>query len=179
MAEEKAPEQKQEQEPAQEQDITHEELKKLPLRALVALCVRAAQRMRYHFDWLAKDAEHPERAKHPENVDIAMQVAYDFANGAELVSDARPKANAAFYATAFAPGNRDGLPARAAPMAVVVAISAAANEPEEAVRHASFLSLAYGPALAAIRADYNRLLEMNLGSFPELGKPVDARQEKL
>ena len=39
--------------------------------------------------------------------------------------------------------------------------------------------LARGAALEAIRADYNRLLELNLGSFPELGKPVDARKESL
>jgi hypothetical protein len=167
------------QEQVEEQYITMDELRKLPLRALVALCVRCAQRMRHHFDWLAKDAEHPERAKHPESVDAALQVAYDFANGAEIASDARPKANAAFYASSFAPGNRSGVPARAPAMAVVVAIAAAAKDGEQAVQHASVLSLAYGPALEAIRADYQRLLELNLGSFPELGAAVDARQEKL
>jgi hypothetical protein len=168
-----------EQEVAQENEITLDELRKLPLRALVALCVRSAQKLRPHFDWLAKDAEHPERAKHPESVDAALQVAYDFANGAEIASDARPRANAAFYASSFSPGNRNGIPSRSAALAVVVAIAAAAKDGEQAVQHASFLSQAYGPALEAIRADYQRLLERNLGAFPELGQPVDARQEKL
>jgi hypothetical protein len=167
------------QEVAEEQYITLEELRKLPLRAMVALCVRAAQRMRFHFDWLAKDADHPERAVHPQSVDAAIQVAYDFANGAEIAPDARAKANAAFYATAFAPGNRSGVPARAAPMSVVVAIAAAAKDGDQAAQHAFFLSLAYGKALEAIRADYQKLLERNLGTFPELGQPVDARQENL
>jgi len=164
---------------AEEQEITQDELRKLPLRALVALCARCAQTMRPHFDWLAKDAEHPERAKHPVSVDEALKVAFDFANGAEIAPDARPKANAAFYASAFSPGNRNGVPANSPAMAAVVALTAASGEAEQAVQHASFLSQAYGPALEAVRADYNRLLELNLGTFPELGKPVDARKEKL
>jgi len=169
------------EEQAVEQEITQDELRKLPGRALVALCVRCAQKMRPHFDWLAKDAAHPERAKHPESVDAALQVAYDFANGAEIAPDARAKANAAFYASSFSPGNRNGVPATAPALAAVVALTVAGKEgdPALAVRHASFLSQAYGPALEAIRADYQKLLELNLGSFPELGKAVDARAEKL
>jgi len=164
---------------AEEQEITQDEFRKLPLRALVALCARCAQKMRPHFDWLAKDAEHPERAKHPESVNEALKVAFDFANGADIAGDARPRANAAFYAAAFSPGNRNGVPATAPALAAVVALTAAAGEAEQAVQHASFLSQAYGPALEAIRADYERLLKMKLGSFPELGKAVDARKEKL
>jgi hypothetical protein len=173
MADEKKEEQK------EEQYMTLEELRKLPLRALVALCVRAAAKMKPHFDWLAKDTEHPERAVHPKSVESALEVAFDFANGAEIASDARPRANAAFYASAFSPGNRNGVPATAPALSAVIALTAAKNEGEEAVKHAIFMILAYGAALEAIRADYNRLLELNLGTFPELGKPIDARKESL
>jgi hypothetical protein len=164
------------EEQQQEQDMTREELHKLPLRALVALCVRAAQRMAPRFDWLLKE---PEKAKHRHAVDASLEVAYNFANGGEIASDARPRANAAFFAASHSPGNRNGVPATSPALAAVIAINAAANDGEEANRNASFLCLAYGEALEKIRADYARLIEMNLGSFPELGKPVDARQEKL
>ena len=53
---------------AEEQDMTREELRKLPLRALVALCVRCAQTMAPRFDWLANDPAHPEKAKHRQAV---------------------------------------------------------------------------------------------------------------
>jgi hypothetical protein len=38
---------------------------------------------------------------------------------------------------------------------------------------AAMVGSAFGPDADAARADYARLLQLNLGTFPELGEPVD------
>jgi pyrimidine deaminase RibD-like protein len=182
-----------------EQAITEASLRRLPRRAMLALAARCARRVQPLYDL---PADHPEREKHIEAIEKAIQVAEAFAKGVVLPACWEPfdtvqrpacvaEANAAFSAaTTLEPA----CTAAAAVFQTAFAAWAAAtgNDTEAisrtllAIQTADTTDTRAAFALggnAALRsatfvrdaaiADLQKLLELRLGTFPNLGLTVD------
>jgi hypothetical protein len=185
-------------------NITTEDLKKLPLRAIVALAARCARRVE---DLALLPEDHPDSTRCRAAVENALRLAEDFARGVPCPS--------------FEPVVREIEACRAigegkfvhdsAMGAVVMAAHAAATgihavdlrgEPEEAhpfgpappnpLPHLADVTadlVARDAFTAAVEAggaarltdhfikgaveDYEELLRLDLGSYPQAGKPID------
>jgi hypothetical protein len=185
---------------------TPEELKRLPLRAIVALAARCARRVE-HLTVLPDDQPEAQRCR--AAVANAIRLAEDFANGLPCSSlESVVREVEACQAVAQGDFVRES-----AMGAVVMAAHAAATalrafnlsgEPEEshlfgAAKPNPFPHLAdltadlaardaFMVALKAVAADghsdtfitaaiddYEKLLRLDLGSYPQAGKPIDPR----
>ena len=164
------------------------EMGQLPLRALVAFAVRCARRVQPLF---TLPDDHPEKQKHIAAVERASRTAEAFAQGIpEADRDAAWAAARAAWAASMT-SDAAGLPPNAAWAAAaasdaahaafhssvaapVAAAQAAWDAAVDSVRTAEAAARAYNawPAAAA-RSDYDRLRELGLGCFPDLGEPID------
>ena len=167
---------------------TRDDLKQLPLGAIVAYAVRCARRVQPLYGRAAGIAELP---KHEAAVEGAISLAenfclshdvsaaaYDAAYAARDAADAADAKDAARAAAAAA---------RAAAYAFDVPKSAVYDRPvyasrvaAEAVDAAEAAARAADHAFdgaraveAAARADFDRLLKLNQGTYPKLGQPID------
>jgi multidrug efflux pump subunit AcrA (membrane-fusion protein) len=183
---------------------TVDELKTLPLRAIVCYAVRCARRVQPLY-WQAREVAH--REKHEAAIETALTITEQFCRGehiaaadaadaaraAEAAADAadavEAAAEAAEAAAEAARAARAGTASRAAAAAFAGAIAdvtAAIARTADAARaaRAAFAGATAGvtaattkatgkAALAAARADYYRLVSVNLASYPDLGQPID------
>jgi|GEM_PF-2220424 hypothetical protein len=167
---------------------TGNDLKRLPLRGLIAYSARSALRVQPLF-WV--DEEHPEAQECCAAVDNAIRMALDFADGKEIAPDkAADIEDAAARAVVVACDEKSSdrraafssNAAYAAINAVTAAIasrSAGSRRSNDAMRAvmASVTTVdsavAADPAIRhAVISDFKRLSRMSLGSFPNFGKPV-------
>jgi hypothetical protein len=178
------------EEPMSEQPSlpTEDDLKKLPLLAIVAYAVRCARRARPMLDTI------PNFAAHGTAVEQAISLAERFCAGKELndAPDAAERAadaagRAAAVAHSFAGGSAVALAAGAAQAAVqaAAAVEDFWVQPDAADRVVRAATYAAGRASravaadhgavvsAAARGDYDRLFSLNLGTYPDLGQPID------
>ncbi len=167
-----------------------EDLKQIPLRALVAYAARCARRVHILFEGRVVDLEY--RAK----VEGPIQIAERFARGdAGTGDDAWRSAMAAgdaAIAAARAAGDADlEAVANAALEAAATALAAleadlgretADARYRDAIERVVALGsaqaawaavAAWATAIDAAWADFDQLLKLHLGSFPELGQPID------
>ena len=166
---------------------TKDDLKKLPLLAMVAYAVRCARRVQPILDTI------PSFATHGAAVEQAISLAERFCVGKDLNAavDAAERAaeraaDAAAVARQFAGGNAAALAAGAAQAAAqaTAAVEDSWADPNSADRVVRAATYAVGRASraaadrcaavsAAARADYDRLRSLNLGTYPDLGQPID------
>ena len=167
---------------------TEDDLKKLPLLAIVAYAVRCARRTQPVVDTI------PNFTTHGAAVEQAISLAERFCVGKDLndAPDAAERAadaagRAATLARSFAGGSAVALAAGAAQAAAqaAAAVEDFWTQPDSADRVAQAATYAAGRAgravsadryaavSAAARADYDGLLSLNLGTYPELGQPID------
>jgi len=109
-------------------------------------------------------------------VDAAIQMARDFAAGQPVPENALDIVNAAMSAAGEAPANMFGMPATSAGMAAGVALSIHDGQIDLVPNRARMCVAGVGREASAARADYDRLLELGLGTFPELGQAVDVSE---
>jgi hypothetical protein len=151
--------------------LTKDNLKELPLRAIVTLVVRAVRRERPSFDLTGATSD---RGRLMAGLDNSLAVAARFASGAALDSDALEKAGVASEAAAATPSDMFGVAATHAAFAVAVAQQAAKGEPELALNFAwRCVSGAIKAYAHALNKDFNRARARGFGQFPELGASVD------
>jgi len=146
------------------------ELRRLSLRAMVAYAVRCARRVQPLTGRGAMSGACRQR------VDEAIALAEHFAAG-----DVRGARVVSFVAAE--PATSDAAAARAADSAACAAYAAAAAADARTVARAE--TYADAAAYAAVRArpeealtaaawaDYARLLSLDLGAYPALGRPID------
>ncbi len=167
---------------------TEDDLKKLPLLAIVAYAVRCARRAQPILDTV------PSFAMHGAAVQQAISLAERFCAGKDLndAPDAAERAadaagRAADVARSFAGGSAVALAAGAAQAAVQAAAAvedfwAQPDSADRVVRAATYAAGRAGRAVAADRCaavstaardDYDRLSALNLGTYPDLGQPID------
>lgn len=185
-------------------DYTPEDLKKLPLRAIVALAARCARRVE---PLALLPDDHPEKARSRTAVANAIRLAEDFANGSP-----GPSLESAVREVEACRAIVEGDFVRASAMgAAVLAAHAAATalraldlrgQPEEShvlgpatpgpFPHLAEVTAdlaardAFTAALEAVGAaghtdhftkgaveDYEKLLRLDLGRYPEAGQPID------
>jgi len=166
---------------------TEDDLKKLPLLAIVAYAVRCARRAQPILDTI------PNFATHGAAVGQAISLAERFCVGKDLnvAPDAAERAadaagRAAAIARSFAGGSAAALAAGAAQAAAqaAAAVEDVWVQPDAAdrvVRAATYAAGRAGRAVAdryaavsaASRADYDRLLLLNPGTYPDPGQPID------
>lgn len=167
---------------------TEDDLKRLPLLAIVAYAVRCARRALPVVDAV------PSFATHGAAVKQAIFFVERFCAGEDLnvAPDAGERAataagRAAAVAQSFAGGPALALAAGAAQAAAqaAAAVEDSWADPASAVRAVRAATYAAGRAgravapdrsaavNAAARADYDRLLGLNPGTYPELGQPID------
>jgi hypothetical protein len=167
-----------------------EELKQIPLRALVAYAARCARRLHFLFDARIVDPEY--RA----NVEQPIQIAERFARGDVDCGDAawQSAMAAGDAAIAAARANGDGdleAVANASLKAARTALAALEADLAGKTEHSGYADAietvvalgsaqaawaavaVWATAVAAAWADYEKLLDLNLGAFPELGQPID------
>lgn len=164
--------------------ISARELRRLPLRALVAFAARCARRMQPLFD-LPEDR--PDRIHHLKVIDYAIEVAERFAAADRTVSSAC----AYSAATDIRPVSSDAAMVNAARIAASSAAAAAysastaysaegvAMEVVKCALNAANASAVALPASEAARSDLRRLSRLQLGWFPDLGVPVDFSERGL
>ncbi len=175
---------------------SQDELKQLPLRALVALAARCARRVQPFFTF---PDDHPEKQRHVAAVELAIRTAEEFAKGipvtapdaARAASDAAASASINYFAARVASlslgAASKASDAAAASDAVQYAAGCASGAVWEAARAAWDAARAAGDArdvyhawftaAAASRSDFSHLRELALGRFPELGEPVDSSED--
>lgn len=167
---------------------TEDDLKKLPLLAIVAYAVRCARRAQPVLDAV------PNFAAHAATVAQAISLTERFCAGKDLnaAADAAERAadaagRAAAVARSFAGGSAAALAAGAAQAAAqaTAAVEDFWVRPDSTARVARAATYAAGRAgravaadlhaavSAAARADYHRLLLLNLGTYPDPGQPID------
>lgn len=167
---------------------TEDDLKKLPLLAIVAYAVRCARRAQPILDTI------PNFATHGAAVERTISLAERFCVGTDLndAPDAAERAadaagRAAAIAHSFAGGSAAALAAGAAQAAVQAAAAVEdfwvqPDSADRVVRAAAYAAGRAGRAVAAercaalnaaARADYGRLLSLNLGAYPDPGQPID------
>jgi hypothetical protein len=149
-------------------------LRKLPLRSIVALATRCARRVFPH-SW-------PSAEEKEEAVDEALRAAEHFASENDDDIDgsaAHAKADAAMCFRVA------GWAAKTYACSLVGAADAAVEAAERTIEAAETTASwsicdscgandeAGRDVAAAAATDYQRLLALSLGSFPELGRPID------
>jgi acetate kinase len=192
-----------------ETNHTADDLKKLPLRAIVAFAARCARRVERQA--LPPD-DHPERERTASAIAEALRVAEDFARGRPCPTiESAVRAVEAGQAAAQGEITRENAYAavvRAAHAAACAThVIAVREEPEEKrllspgpplhpLSHLADLTAdlaaldAYTAAVDAANAtastndltswasdDYQKLLKLGLGHYPETGKPIDPSPE--
>jgi hypothetical protein len=185
-------------------DYTTEDLKKLPLRAIVALAARCARRVE-SLSLLPDD--HPELERYRTAVDNAIRLAEDFARGSpcravetvirevdacraiaqgeyvpEAAVGAAARAAHAAAAALEALGLRDE-PAEVSvmgtrqpnpfPQLAGVAADLAARDAFTAAVDAAGAAGHTDEFIKGATLDYQELLKLELGSYPEAGEPID------
>ena len=155
---------------------TEDDLEQLPLRGIVAYAARCARRVQPRFR-LAKAI--PDFSRHQAAVADAISLAEQFC--------LREDVNAAVAAGAADTAAYDAADAQIQAAADVAACAAAACEAAntdedaapayDAACAASYAASASGEQVDAFAeaayADYDRLLELDLAGWPELGPPID------
>jgi mannitol/fructose-specific phosphotransferase system IIA component (Ntr-type) len=167
---------------------SQDELKQLPLRALVALAARCARRVQPFF---TLPDDHPEKQRYVAAVERAIRTAEEFARGIPVAAPdaaraasnyrgfAATAASAAAWAAEVASKASDAEAASDAVQAVGCASGAAwdaARAVWDAARAAGNATDAYHAwftAAAASRSDLSQLRGLGLGRFSELGEPLD------
>jgi hypothetical protein len=166
-----------------------DDLQKLPLRALVAYAARAARRVQPIYD---RATQIPDFSEKKVAVDSAISVAEGFCAGnsynaqvlevskatAHGAAQAVAASDATYYAAQAAWAAVDAAHAAFASTGIVAAAHAAtaASSSENAVAHCADMIAAL-VSVAAAAADYERLRDLNLGTYPELGDRVDATEK--
>ena len=185
-------------------NIATEDLKKLPLRAIVALAARCARRVEYLS--LLPDG-HPDRDRCRTAIDSAIRLAEDFARGSPCpavpsvirdVEACRPLAEgdyvretavgAVVWTSHAAAAAMEGLGLRDEPAEVSLMgnrlpdpLPQLANVAADlATRDAFTAAVDAGVAagfgdefIKGAMQDYQSLLKLGLGSYPEAGQPID------
>lgn len=146
-------------------------LRRLPLRAIIAIAVRHAQRLRPEFN-LPEST--PQRERHMTAVSDAIRLAKQFVEGYEPSDDILDVANKACAAAAEAPENMFGVPATAAGSTAALVYDAL-NGPTELFPIRACKIIPRLPYIGGEEADrdYQKLLALDLGTFPDLGAPID------
>lgn len=169
---------------------TANDLKQLPLGAIVAYAARSARRVQPLYACAGDTAE---MAKHRAAVEGAIALAEAFCHSHEVTASAY---GAAYAAREAATGERASAAARAAsgaaraaayafdlPKSAVydhaVYASRVAAEAADAADAAARAAAAEGQAAieAAARADFDRLRQLNSGTYPQLGYPLDPSEQ--
>lgn len=169
---------------------TEDDLKKLPLGAIVAYAVRCARRVQPLYGCAAHVAELP---KHEASIEGTISLAEKFclshevkekdaAYGAayhamDAADSAAAKAVArAAAAAARAAGYAFDLPKNAVydqPLYASRVAAEAVDGAKAAARAAGHAAVGAGAFAAAARADFDRLRQLNPGNYPKLGQPID------
>jgi hypothetical protein len=162
-----------------------EELKQLPLRAIVAYATRCARRVVPLFEFAEL------KPRHKKDLKYAILVAEEFARGetnAEFSDSVRSDALSAavHYADLSAAVNA----ARAAADAAYAAVNAAradaayaayaaraAADAAYAAVYTTAARAAADAAYAAVYTDFKSLINLRLGRYPELGEPIDPSEK--
>jgi hypothetical protein len=159
---------------------TQEDLYKLPSRAIVAYAVRCARRVQPLFslaEGRMKDLERRQAA-----VEGALRSAERFCVTEDLADTIAADAVAAYAAASFAAEAVAAFTAAYVAYAAAVANTAdtadfaaesAAEVAAAAEAAADAKTVATEAKFAAARADYDRLVSLGLGTYPELGQPID------
>lgn len=168
---------------------TTDDLKKLPLGAIVAYAARCARRVQPLYGCAAGAAE---SRKHEAAVEGAISVAENFCLSHDVSAPAYGAAYAARDAADTTVAKDAARAAAAAARAAAYAFdlpkcavydrpvytsrvaAEAGDAAEAAARAAEHASGSAAPVEAAARADFDRLSKLNQGSYPELGQPIDA-----
>jgi hypothetical protein len=162
---------------------TEDDLKKLPLLAIVAYAVRCARRALPIVDTVPSFATHGAAVKQAISFVERFCVGEDLnvaPDAAERAADAAGRAAA--VAQSFAGGSVLALAAGAAQAAAQAAAAvedswADPNSADRVVRVATYAasraSRAVPAVSAAAKADYDRLLSWNQGTYSDLGQPID------
>jgi hypothetical protein len=177
--------------------VTEEDLKRLPLRAIVAFAARCARRVRPLYRLPTDD---PGAAEHEHAVERVLKMAESFAAGERSVVAESNDTRAAAARAAGAAGAKylvlddpsvgattltaAALAAASAEAASASAEAAADRIPATALEAADRAADAALSAAAratdelttirtAVAADYERLIQLRLGNHPDLGDPVD------
>ena len=152
---------------------THYDLMKLPQRAIVAYAVRCARRLQPLFATTGI----PDDNLHAQAVEEAMDIAERFCRGeAGRAADANIAAKAAAkaaYGAAEAAGTPDAVNAARVAGFAAYAVATPVYAAIVAYATATVAAKTASAVDAAARADYDRLLELNPGSYDNLGQPID------
>ena len=169
-----------------------DDLRDIPLRALVAYAARCAQRVQPLF---LAESKHPKAAASIKLIQNAIQVAMKFSAGGKVVLEAVSKledevTRAIEVATEESENNKDSILAGNAAYAAINATHLAiisldsdepANEAGDAVQAVGVAvesaAAADESAAQAAGLDWVLLSRMDLGHFPLLGEPLDASEE--
>jgi hypothetical protein len=188
-------------------DFQVEQLKQLPLRAIVAFAARCARRVEH---LARRDLGDAGQGRGPDAVEAAFRMAEDFARGVEGVPDpsviaaidaleaASSKSISNWHAVAAAAdvahaaavawrssktveieeyGPVEGVPQGSrkflGDLGNVTADLAAFEAFTAAVRANDAVGYSNEEFVSAARADYDKLLRLDLGRYPDLGKPID------
>jgi hypothetical protein len=185
-------------------NYTPEDLKKLPLRAIVALGARCARRVEH---LAVSSRDHPEEARCRSAVSHAIRLAEDFANGLPCASPESVVKEVEMYR---AIAHRDFVQDSA--LATIETAARAASDALHALDLRNEVAASHRPAFgpadpllgvadvtadltarsaftaafegvaavghtdAFIKAaieDYEKLLRLDLGKYPDVGKPID------
>ncbi len=173
---------------------TPNDLKLLPLRALVAYAARCARRVQPLY---AIPDDHPDARSSSEAIDQAIALAEDFAAGRRIDPGQLKASNEAIVRALMVANEEDVCDEAAAyaanaAYAVVDATRAAlvtveAEDPVAAARKVvDSASIATDAAKAAdtsvqraARLDWEMLHRMHLGRFPEFGEPIDPSESGM
>ena len=150
---------------------TEDDLKRLPLLAIVAYTVRGAMRVQplYRLAWGITDF-----AKHEAAVEQAISVAVRFCLGDDVRAVVDAACNGAFSAAGAASHEAAKAAALAASRAAAnAAIKSVGRLTNRAAINADAVCVADAQGERGVRTDYDRLLELNLGDYPDLGDPID------
>lgn len=169
-----------------------DDLKKLPLGAIVAYAARSARRVQPLYGCVEDTAE---VARHEAAVESAISLAEDFCHSHEVNAAAYGAAYAAREAASGAQAQDAARAASAAARAAAYAFdipksavydhpvyasrvaTEAADAAEAAVRAAEAAAEGRAAVEAAARADFDRLLQLNAGIYPKLGHPFDPHEK--
>lgn len=171
---------------------TGNDLRKLPLRALVAYTARCARRVQSSY---CVNPDHPDAEQCIAAIETAIAVSMSFAAGEEINTQDAAEAEEAAVRTVVV-ASQDESAARETAFAANAAYAAinvtntamgaqfAASRPTEAGKAvlgavaAADAALSVNPHIKhAVTRDWQKLSKMPLGAFPSLGKPVDASDE--
>ncbi len=166
------------------EEVSLFEVAQLPLRAAVAFAARCARRMQPSCQRIPADT--PERKAQLEAIEAAIRLAEECARAVPGDADAAE----AVAAETFNIGEAVGQFANYAPYCASHAARAAhwAYAPDLDQNYTEVIACTYGASrvvqtnadmllkdmiVAALRADYERLVSLGLGQQAEIGKPID------